>query len=269
MIPRIAFTFWEGKQFTYLHYLTVYSFKKFNPDVKLIIYISKESDHLIRWPTHEHSLTYTNLIDVSILNNIPDIEIIEIDVNKELNCEKKLSPVWKSDIIRIIKLYEHGGIYIDFDILFISKIPDYLFNIKEDMAFNTYHNVINNAFIVCHKQSNLCKMLLDNILNKLHNSMNEEYQQFGPNLITKMIKNSTNEKNVYYIPNDQTCPYLWNEMDKLFFSNINQVTPDTFCIHWYNGAVESRKYCSTFYQNKTLSDNVIFERLLNNVLNLK
>lgn len=267
MIPKIAFSFWEGDQFTYLHYLTIYTFKQFNPDIRLIVYLSKAVDNLVRWSTHEHSLTYTNLIDVKSIINIPGVEIIEIDINKELKCDKELSPVWKSDIIRILKLYEHGGIYIDFDILFISKIPDYIFNIKEDMAFNTYHNIINNAFIVSHKESDLCKVLLDNILYKLFNNMDNGYQQFGPILITEMIKNKVYENNVYYIPNDQTCPYLWNEMNKLFFSNINQITQNTFCIHWYNGATESRNYCSIFTNDKELSNDIIFENLLLKIFN--
>ena len=262
MIPELVFTFWEGKQFTYLHYLTVVTFKTYNPDIPLIVYLSETSDELVRWSSNEHSLEYNNIIDINTVSNIKGVEIKRIDVNKELNYTNKLSPVWKSDIVRILKLYEHGGIYIDFDILFISKIPSYLFHLEKEMAFNTYNNVINNAFIVSHKNSELCRVLLDNILNVLHHNMNNGYQQFGPTLITKLIKNTSHEDKVYYIPNDQTCPYLWNQMDTLFFSNTDLTTKDTFCIHWYNGANSSSVYCNAFNIYNINSSNNIFEKLL-------
>lgn len=266
-IPKLVFTFWEGKQFTYMHYLTALTFRKYNPELKFIVYISSnENSKLITWNSHEHRQTYTNLIDINKLYEIDNIEIVYIDVNKEINYNGYLSAVWKSDIIRILKLYEHGGIYIDFDILFIKKIPDYLFDINQEMAFNTYEGVINNAFIVSKKKSNICKYILNNIYVKLYN-INNEYQQFGPSLITSLIKNTVHENKIYYIPNEETCPYIWNQMNVLFKTNNDLTTNNTFCIHWYNGSPESREYCNNFNINKIDKSKNVFEKLLYGVLN--
>jgi len=265
--PKIAFSFWEGSQFTYLHALTVITFQKFNPDFKIKIYVSRvENSDLIKWSTGEHSKQYSNLYDINLLKNIPNVELIDIDVNKELNYDGVLSCVWKSDIIRLMKLHEHGGMYIDLDILFIKKIPDSLFEIDK-LMFNTYYGVINNAVIISRKENYIIKKIIDVIFEMLKtNNVKNEYMQFGPTLITNIIKNTSFEEDVYYIPNDMTCPYLCSENEKLFFSNEDQTTKDTFALHWYNGGEHSRNYCSNFDINNINSDRCIFEKLLSEIV---
>jgi mannosyltransferase OCH1-like enzyme len=269
-IPKIAFTFWEGTQFTYLHALTIISFQKFNPDFRIIIYISYNNDNnVIMWNSGEQKKKYNNLYDINLLKNIPNVEFIKVNLNKILNYNGVLSCVWKSDIIRLLKLYEHGGIYIDFDILFIKKIPESLLE-NNKLMFNKYEGVINNAVIISNKQNYILKKLIKEIVIKLtKNDIQKSYMQFGPILITKIIKeNSDLEKDIYYIPNVMTCPYLWNEMDKLFLTNIDQTTEDTFCMHWYNGAIISRNYCSNFDIKKINMNNCIFEKkILDNNIN--
>lgn len=270
VIPKIAFTFWEGPQLTYLHALTIITFQKYNPDFEIIIYTSNtENSHLVKWKSGEQSKQYTNLYDINFLKNIPNVKFEEVDVNKILNYDGPLSCVWKSDIIRLLKLYEHGGMYIDFDILFIKKIPESLFNIDK-LMFNTYQGVINNAVIISKKENYILKIIIEAILNKIQtNDVSEEYMQFGPCLITRIIKNTPLENDVYYIPNDMTCPYLPDEMHKLFFTNINQITENTFCIHWYNGSTHSREYCANFDVNNIIKEHCIFEEILSKILYMK
>lgn len=266
MIPKIAFSFWEGDQFTYLHYITIVSFLKFNPDFRVIIYRSRTNiTNKIKWLSGEQEgLSYTNTLSVDELGKLPNVELIDINVNAELNYSGELTSVWKSDIIRVLKLYEHGGFYIDFDTLFINKIPDFLLNMTYDFAVNTYHNVINNAFIAAKKGSYICKVLLDAIRQKLcSNNIQNIYMQFGPILYTQILYNNQEyEKYIYYIPNVMTCPYLWYEMDKLFYSNTCEYNKDTFCLHWYNGALMSRRYCAQFRLENIDPTRCIFEKLL-------
>ena len=263
IIPKIAFTFWEGHQLTYMHALTIITFQKYNPDFRIIIYVSNNLNaELIKWNTGEHTLQYSNLYDINQLKNINNVELIEVDVNKIVGYNGTLSVVWKSDILRLLKLYEHGGMYIDFDILFINKIPDKLFKIDK-LMFNTYYGLINNAVIISKKENYILKIIIDHILKMLKTGdVKNEYMQFGPTLITHLIKNTALENDVYYIPNDMTCPYLSDEMNKLFFTNIDQTTENTFALHWYNGDKESRNYCSNFNINNTDKDRCIFEKLL-------
>ena len=263
-VPKIAFSFWEGDQFTYMHYLTIFTFSKHNPDFAIKIYTSTNiTSNLIKWDTGEHTKTLDNKYDFNQLSTIPNLEIIYINVEKEVDYHSPLSSVWKSDIIRLLKLYEHGGIYIDFDTLFINKIDETLLTLEYDLACNTYEDVINNAFLIAKPKSPVIKVVVDAIITKLHsNNVTNEYQQFGPSLITKLVLQTSLKSNVYFIPNDMTCPYLWYEMYKLFYSNTVQYTNKTFCLHWYNGSSVSREYCSTFSISSINEPKNIFESLL-------
>ena len=263
-VPRIAFSFWEGNQFTYMHYLTFVTFSKYNPDFKIIIYRTlKDSQPLRMWDTHEQDIVLSNICDINQLKELPNVEFIYIDFEKELDYHNPLSSVWKSDIVRILKLYEHGGIYIDFDTLFIKKIDESLLSMEHDIGLNEYDGAINNAFMIARPKSKIVRIILDNILDKLHsNQISNNYQQFGPSLFVKLIMNTPLQQSVYFIPNEMTCPYIWNEMDRLFHSTIKQHTDNTFCIHWYNGGPISRAYCSTFNIHTVNKNNNNFESLL-------
>ena len=42
---------------------------------------------------------------------------------------------------------------------------------------------------------------------------------------------------------DYYLPYEWNQLDLLFDCiNMSQITENTVGVHWFNGAVRSRKY---------------------------
>ncbi len=269
-VPKIAFSFWEGTQFTYMHYLTMLSFSKFNPDFRIIIYTTNKSENkVLNWSSHEQKLQYTNFYDFNKLKDIPNLEIQPLDINAEIGYDQEISSVWKSDIIRVKKLMEHGGFYIDFDTLFIKKIDEALIHLPNDIGLNYYHGVFNNAFIVSRPNGIVITKIYEEMIRRLRsNFLNNNYMFFGSTLITPLIMNNIILKRiVFFIPNEMTCPYLFNEMDKLFYTNINKITDNTFCIHWYNGDVLSRKYCSNFIYGKEINENkCIFEKLLMCVL---
>lgn len=264
----IAFTFWEGDQFNYCHFLTIKSLLQFNPELRVIIYSSNLTPITsLKWNTREQELLLNNKYDQNELKKFKNVEFVSVDLNKEMNYDcSGLTVVWRSDIVRILKLYEHGGIYFDFDTLFINKIPDEILNTKE-CHFNKYYGVLNNAFLVASPKSPIIGLILDNIKLILHsNLITNNYMLFGSPLITRLLLNKDGTPKmdgIKFIPNELNCPYLCDQMDKLFYSNIDLTTDRTFAIHWYNGSNISRKFVNDFNKNK-ISGYCIFEKLLIN-----
>ena len=133
MIPDKIFTYWEGESLSYLHYLTILSLHKLNPDRKITIYTGFDGNFGKTWISGEHKDIIEKKIPFGdILNISPNVILETIDFEKEYNISNSISYVYKADIARIVKLYEHGGLWFDFDILFVKKIPDDIFNNTAD-----------------------------------------------------------------------------------------------------------------------------------------
>jgi hypothetical protein len=242
-IPDILFTYWEGTSFSYLHYFTILSLHKFNPNKNIIIYTAKNpSNILVQWHTFEHIEDIKNKIDFkSVLNISNNISIQEIDFEKEYKIPNNLSCVYKADITRIIKLYEHGGMWFDFDILFIKPIPDYIFNNNYDILYFSYGDTIPTGLLVSTPKNffitNLYKKCIEQITG-----VNSLYQQFGPSLWKKYLTDN-NILNKKLLDNNEIYPYLSNEISKLYTKNENdKITENTWGIHWYNGAPITKSF---------------------------
>ena len=71
MIPKIVFTYWEGDQLSELHYLTIYSLHKYNPDLDIIIYTDINPKNILReWKSNEHSIDIQKKIPLSKFESI-------------------------------------------------------------------------------------------------------------------------------------------------------------------------------------------------------
>jgi hypothetical protein len=233
------FTYWEGKSFSNLHYLTILSLHKHNPDKDITIYTSKyDNSKFIQWNTGEHSIDIVNKVDFRSILTISDkIYIKEIDFDKEYNIDNNLSCVYKADIIRIIKSYEHGGIWFDFDILFIKPIPESFFINDADINI-CYYGEVATGLVYCKPKLEVLKNMVNSIFNILKGTPNL-YQQFGPDLWARWLRHTPHNNSVLYFEKNQVYPYTAPFISTIYYNNV--VLPEeTWAIHWYNGAQASK-----------------------------
>ena len=150
MIPKIVFTYWEGDQLSELHYLTIYSLHKYNSELDIIIYTDENPTNILReWNTNQHSIDIQKTIPLSKLVEVnPNkIRLIPINFHNEYKFDNNISIVFKADFIRIAKLYEHGGIWFDMDILFVKPIPDFFFEEEVEAFIFIYSRTIPTGFL--------------------------------------------------------------------------------------------------------------------------
>lgn len=239
-----AFTFWSGSEFSLMNFISILSFARHHNDVEVVIYTLDEPLEISKkWLTPEHNLSIDSQL-ICDLNTLSIEKNIRIEPLSRKVARKISSTVQFSDYVRILKLYEHGGIWFDADILFRACLPDYFFNFSNQVLLTTYENTIPTGLLGACPKSELMYELL-NLANKVidSNIFADEYQSLGPDLwrdffIEKTLFNSGYVKN---FPSKLIYPYPWNGMDKFYYGK--QYIDDEVCgVHWFNGAEISKRF---------------------------
>jgi hypothetical protein len=253
---KLAFTFWDGPQLSLLNILSLLSFARLNPDTVLTIYtLGGGLDINAGWKTGEHALAVDQFYALEDLACEPNIRIQKVD---SVGLEKINSVVQVADYIRIKMLYEHGGIWIDTDVLFFKKLPDYLWEIVATDGFViSYENTITTGFMGFPRGSSIVhQALLRAQLRMRGNSFHANYQAFGPNLWEEIFLAHPDEiSRVQFLSDKLVYPILWKKLDQFFFQQDDSINfEETIGVHWYGGS----KYARSFTNNnlaQSLSQN--------------
>lgn len=244
---KLAFTFWDGPQLSLLNILSLLSFARLNPDTVLTIYtLGGGLDINAGWKTGEHALAVDQFYTLEDLASEPNIRIQKVD---SVGLEKIHSVVQVADYIRIKMLYEHGGIWIDTDVLFYKKLPSYLWEIVATDGFViSYENTITTGFIGFPRGSSIAlQALLRAQLKMSGNGFHANYQAFGPDLWGEIFLEKPQEvSRVKFLSDKLVYPILWKKLDQFFFQKDDSIDFDeTIGVHWYGGS----KYARSFTNN--------------------
>jgi hypothetical protein len=223
-----------------------------NPDMDIIVYTSNSSkDNLVQWKTKDHTEKITRMKNMQDVADVsPKVKIISIDFGADLGLDNDMSPVYKADFIRIYKMHEHGGIWFDFDILFIKPIPCFFFESDDTDLFcflwadsKTKYATFTTGFTASIPKLPFFRELLKKALQALKSPTSTDYMKIGPDLWKQTFLDMKlfNNRRLKRVSNQTVYPYDWLQITEFVTTNIDRVSDDTFCIHWFNGNNEIRK----------------------------
>jgi len=119
-IPRQAFFYWGASVLPYLRYMCLKSFRKFNPDWKVILYVPVKLTKTQSWATFENK---QELSTKDYSNRLSDIGVHVCPFDMEsIGFSNDLPEVTKSDIIRLHLLATVGGLWSDSDIVYFRSL---------------------------------------------------------------------------------------------------------------------------------------------------
>jgi len=125
-IPNNCFLYWGNKKLSFLRYLTIYTFAKFNPGWNIYLYLPTQLyTGKNVWVSKEQRDSYAGRDYSELLESVPNLKVIRIDM-ETLGFSNKIPEVFKADIVRNYLIHAYGGIFIDTDILFTKPLdfPD-------------------------------------------------------------------------------------------------------------------------------------------------
>jgi hypothetical protein len=242
---------------------------KYNPGLEIIVYTSSSTrDVLIDWTTNEHSVPITNTVPFSSLNDFAGrIKIVNIDFQAEYNISNDISVVHKADFLRIAKLHEHGGVWFDFDILFIRPLPMSLFDEGASELFCFFYLMtLPTGFIACRHGIPIMKILFARAKEVI--ASGNGYQKIGPTLWTSVFNDNPHLTiSTTCLPTDMVYPYEPNEIaDALKMAGgRDKITPQTIGIHWFNGSPSIKKFINKSTTSPLYPSHCVLNRYLNKV----
>lgn len=279
-IPRIAFFYWGAPVVPYLRYMCFKSFRKYNPDWKVILYTPVKLTVTQSWTTFENKQVYDTL---DYQDRLEDLGVYVCPFDMEsIGFSNDLPEVTKSDIIRLHLLSTVGGLWSDSDILFFRPLS------------HTIHETDHRAYF-CYRRG-----------GPTQNGSDPKYHSIG--FLAGSPGNSYFRRLFEGIPkpidmtNYQACgsPYYKTKVsdpefaaDPLLFNfDINMVYPTraahniftdpagrfmqevvknpvTIGIHWYCGAPNSGRYQNLITEKTyTQYDNIVcwlLDKVIRNV----
>ena len=272
--PKILHLYWDLSVFSYLNLLTIESFNRYHDGWEIYIHTPKNPNQKINWSSFEHKLRLTGKSYFERLKSYPNVKFFEVDFDSffNINFLKDASEIVKSDYLRYHLLVEYGGIWSDFDILYINNIEDLLNFTASNVIFHCSIKETNGSvdyypigFFAAEKGSKLFRYILkqcENFYNKDH------YQTIGANMWNVLF---AKEESVYKIDpqtkildNTFYLPLQCDKFADIFLRNkYHHFGDKTVGIHWFNGSDQSKHYQNQLderletFQPKVFIDNYV------------
>ena len=265
-IPKIAHFYWGNQKMSFLRFLTLFSFIKYNPEWEVVLHTSSLNDkepEFRKTDFHRYDvLDYKNEKDYREF--LPsEIKIQEHDLNEYFAYSDKLSEANKSDFIGWKILSSVGGVWSDMDILFVKSLKDSQIQFENNDTFVCFDPRISNpnhprpstpiGFLMASENNALYQEIFKNSQNAF---LEDSYQSLGSEIMSNTLISLENCKNKF--PNlkiqnldpDLFYKYNYLQIENIFildkFSELME--SPAIGIHWYGGHETSSLY-NNFYDH--------------------
>lgn len=215
-------------------------------DIPSLHYVESKIPKTIYYVWDGEKPHFVNACITSWKVNCPDFEIVEINNQHTLYkkaqkidffnfCQKKKLFAPMSDILRLLAIYEYGGIYLDIDVQLLKPL-DYLLytNFVGIEAFN----YVNGAILAFEPKHRLIKRVLDFYSNEVMQSQMFIIPEVIKHCISELYHQDDFSPDQNYVFEDLTLfskkyfyPFYYNEE-----FTLDCISKNTYSIHWWRGS---------------------------------
>jgi mannosyltransferase OCH1-like enzyme len=249
LIPKILHLYWDKSPMSWLQTMTVSTFHKLNPSWKIHVYVPKQTYA----GKEKYIPDYVGTNFFSIIENNPAVNMIEVDLSN-YNIKIDLHNILRSDILRYHLLYNYGGIWSDFDVVWLKPM-EYLSTIVKSHDFtatlcllkNVHHNI---SILISTPRHPFYKFIIDSCnLRQVYFKGTPNHQEYGTVMWNRIFPDLTGNAILKEYPGMVSLEYATffqysiYEMEKLYNeTDLSVITENVICVHWFNGHELSKKY---------------------------
>jgi len=254
---------------SWMRYMTIKSFRYYNPDWEIRLYTSNCKVKQKTWvdAVNQDFFSYTGQ---DYFGRIGTLDVIVEPWNLLDEQYPDMSASHKSNFFKWHTLSNVGGIYADMDILWTKPIDSFYNGIKDldtaicytkylsigllaskignsfyDDVYSSAHNNYRPDRYQCAGVENVYRLLYGHIPNSFLANGSPNWAWVLSNDILGDIRAKYPQLSFYNIPMNIVYPYMHKLMGSYFEDNIiDDLTPETVGLHWYAGSVMAQKYNS-------------------------
>lgn len=270
-IPKKLHTYWNGSSMSELQAFTVSSFHKYNPDWEINVYVPKqEAQSSQKYIPDYTGKDYFPSVKALDYVNIKTIDLDDYGINPELH------DILRSDIFRYYKLYDEGGVWSDFDVIWLKPMSHFK-NIEYhgDVAYDDIRTVVsmNHGSAGAHSIGILIHCKNDPYMAsviELTKKVGPPYKHevFGAKMIQReynSLESMSEFDGVIGTRLETYYPYsLWphrNNIHMLYQGNsLGFINNNVLCVHWYNGHHYSKNYVNSNGFNRDCTMTTILKK---------
>ena len=241
--PKNLHLYWDGSPLSFLNLMTILSFNKFHTGWDILIHmpiIKTDEKRLKKYEGKDYFQKIKSIQNVSI----------KLVYFNEIGFTNDAPEVIKSDYLRYYVLTKYGGVWSDFDIIYISNLEEKILSENESVLFidniGSYKYFPIALFLA--KPNN---KLFDYILKQINQSFeynsnsNIDYQVIGSLLFKSLFIDNTKNINLFDVEILNANYYLpinSSEIHLLLGGQKIKLPSNTFGIHWFNGDQRVKTY---------------------------
>jgi len=240
-IPRVMRFFWQGR-LSFLRYLTLYSFRRLNPDWVIEVHYPTNSIGPRTWTSGE--VDDREYQGPDYWDHLPNLGIYPIEYASGSN----LAPAQQSDLFQWEILGRLPGFYADMDILWTRPLEPLRLTLQEQDA--VFCN--ENGFIAIGLfASSGCSLFTD--IGK-QRPVHTVYQQYGSELVyalantlalrckpkgaqrtVQVLQSKYPQYKILDLPTPTVYPYDWRFIHSIFEEH-KPIPNESYGIHWFGGS---------------------------------
>jgi hypothetical protein len=237
-IPSRAFFYWGNHRMPYLRYLSLYSFKKMNPNWSVILHTPKVITQSQSWTTFEQKYDISTAVDFWDEAVKLDIEICPVDF-RDFGLSNDISEVHKSDFLRWDLLSKVGGLWSDMDIIYLKPIDQFIDSLADCTTVICWQKYFSIGFLLCAPGAPAFVWANHNCRRKF---VPDQYESIGCWLFMSEFDsvdtfvNRFDRPTIRNIGNRVVYPFDSNSVPRIYSEETGyQFHPETIGLHWYAG----------------------------------
>ena len=244
-IPKQMNFFWAGEKMSWMRYMTLYSFRRYNPDWQIFLYTMKGEAANKGWTSSETQDTQTYRgEDYSCY--LSQIGVVSVPWESK----EPMAAAHACDTCQWEILAMRGGFYADMDVLWTAPIP---YNQIKDA--NAVFCLSGGYMVIGFIGASPKNELFANIQQmSTENYSPEKYQSTGAEAIYRLagvwpqwdqidrpgeksveaLKSRLPELKIHTLPDSTIYPFTYQETQKIFLEH-NELPNECIGIHWFGG----------------------------------